>query len=426
MAKCSKCVPAMDRRSFLRFSMGAGAGVAAYGMPHAALAQQTKAESKKSPKDRKKTVICLWMGGGASHLDAFDPKPGNPNGGEFKAINCAGAPGMQVTELFPTVASQGKHLSLIRSVATNEGAHERGTSLMHIGMTPIPGLEIPPIGSVISYENGHKDFPLPHYIAMSPPAIPQGNAFGDEYLPFRLSNGREPIPNIRSMVGDARDRERAKLLLDQNKEWDALRKQAMVEKVEKAYVKSEDVMTTPLLKAFDLGQEKSEVRSRYQGRFATNCLLALRLAEAGVSFIEIGMGGYDTHDNNFPRLRGNYPQVDKGMGNLIKDLADRDLLKDVVVMWMSEFGRTPNINAGKGRDHWARSFTVAMAGGKLGGGRTYGSTGPNGMACIKPVSIKKLFATIYEAAGINTQGKKYNAGGRAVKYAYEQPIKELF
>ena len=420
-----KYVSAIDRRNFLRFSLGAGAGLAAAGMPHSLLAQQTVAENKKDRKERKKSVICLWMGGGPSHIDTFDPKPGTPNGGEFKAINAA--PGMQLGELLPKTAAQGKHLTILRSVATGEGSHERGRDILHLGMTAIPGLQIPTIGTVISYENGRKDFPLPHYVCMSPPPIPMGNAFGDEYLPFAIQQGRTPIPNIQSSVPKSQDRTRAKLLLDQNADWGATRKQSLVDKVKKAYVKSEDVMTTPLMKAFDLNQESSATRAKYgSGRFGTNCLLARRLAEAGVSYIEIGLGGWDTHNDNFNRLRRLVPQVDGGLGGLLEDLADHEMLDDVVVMWMGEFGRTPNVNGTRGRDHWARGFSVVLSGGAVRRrGYAYGSTGPSGMGCIKPISTKKLMATIYKAAGVDTR-KSYVTEGRKVKYAYEQPIRDIF
>src|SRR6185295_5916929 len=244
-----------------------------------------------------------------------------------------------------------------RSMNTHEGSHERGTSLMHIGIQPVQGLEIPPTGTVVSYEKGKKDFPLPHFIAIDPPLIPQSTTFGDDYMPFRLNNADNPIPNIRRNVDAGRDKSRAALLLDQNKDWDGKRQQKEVAKVEAAYVKSEDVMNTELLKAFNYGSEPAELRQQYGDRFGVNCMLARRLVQAGVSFVEIGMGG------------------------LIKDLAEKDMLKETLVIWCGEFGRTPSINAGKGRDHHADGFSVAMAGGGFAGGRVYGNTGPNGDQC---------------------------------------------
>lgn len=430
MVKCDKCSPAFNRRSFLRFSLGAGAGVAAASLPHSVLAQQTVA--KQAAGRGAKSVIMLWMGGGPTHIDTFDPKPGQKNGGEFKAIDTT-APGVKFSEHMKECAKAAKHMSVIRSMATMEGAHERGTSLMHLGIQPVQGLEVPPSGTVISFEKGRKDFPLPHFIAIDPPLIPQATTFGDEYMPFRLNNASNPIPNISRNVPVDRDKQRAALLLEQNKDWDSKRQQKEVAKVENAYVKSEDVMNTPLLKAFNYQEEPSELRQRYGDRFGVNCLLARRLAAAGCSFIEIGMGGWDMHDNVFESCKRSLPTLDKGMGTLIQDLAEKDMLKDTMVMWCGEFGRTPDINQGKGRDHWANGFSVVLAGGGLAGGRVYGDTGMNGHSCTKPVPAHNLFATIYRACGIDPE-KRYDTEGRKIKYAsvngnsssVTKPIMELF
>jgi hypothetical protein len=419
MLKCEKCVPAFSRRHFLRFSLGAGAGLAAASLPHAALAQQTVA--KQAAGKGAKAVIMLWMGGGPTQYETFDPKPNGP----FKPIDTS-APGVKFSELMPVCASQAKHMAVIRSMATHEGAHERGTSLMHIGMQPIQGLEIPSTGTVISYEKGAKDFPLPHFIAIDPPLIPQSTVFGEDYLPFRLNNAENPIPNIRRTVDPNRDKERAKLLLEQNKEWAAKRQQKEVSKVEAAYVKSEDVMNTPLLKAFNYREEPAELIKEYGGRFGINCLLARRLVQAGVSFVEIGLGGWDMHDDVAGGCKNRVPELDQGMGTLIKDLAQKDMLKETLVIWCGEFGRTPDINGGKGRDHWANGFSVVLAGGGIQGGRVHGDTGPNGRACNKPVSIYDLFATIYHACGIDPK-KKYNTEGRYIPYVKGgKPVMSLF
>jgi len=429
--KCEKCVPGFNRRSFLKFSLGAGAGVAAASLPHRILAQETKA--KQSSGKTAKSVIMLWMGGGPTQLDTWDPKPGTRNGGEFKAIPTTGGPQMAFSEHMKVCATQGKHMSIVRSMNTHEGSHERGTSLMHIGIQPVQGLEIPPSGTVVSYEKGAKDFPLPHFIAIDPPLIPQASTFGDDYMPFRLNNADNPIPNIRRNVDASRDKNRAALLLDQNKEWDGKRQQKEVAKVEAAYVKSEDVMNTELLKAFNYGSEPAELRKQYGDRFGINCLLARRLAQAGCSFIEIGMGGWDMHADVFGNCKRMLPTLDAGMGTLIKDLAEKDMLKETLVIWAGEFGRTPSVNAGKGRDHHADGFSVVMAGGGLAGGRVYGNTGPNGDQCMQPVPIHNLFASIYAACGIDGN-KKYETEGRKIKYVSQNGsvstsgtvIKELF
>lgn len=425
MAKCVECAPGFDRRHFLRFSLGAGAGLAAAGMSHSALAQQTVAKAKESNGKGAKSVIMFWMGGGPTQYETFDPKPGTKNGGTLKAVDTT-IPGVKFGELMPVTAKAAKHMSIIRSMATHEGAHERGTSLMHIGMTPIAGLDIPSTGTVISYEKGRKDFPLPHFIAIDPPLIPQSAVFGDDYLPFRLNNAENPIPNIRRNVDANRDKERAGLLLEQNKEWATKRQQSEIRKVESGYVKSEDVMNTPLLKAFNYSEEPGELRSQYGGRLGTNALLARRLVQAGCSFVEIGFGGWDMHSDVAGSCKNRVPELDKAMGTLIMDLAEKDMLKDTLVLWMGEFGRTPDINGGQGRDHWANGFTVAMAGGTLGRGRVHGDTGPTGAGCNKPVNIRDLFATIYAACGVDFE-KKYDTEGRKIKYATNaKPVATFF
>lgn len=425
MAKNVETVPGFDRRHFLRFSLGAGAGLAAASLSHSALAQQTVAKQRESGGKGAKSVIMFWMGGGPTQYETFDPKPGTKNGGTLKAIDTT-IPGVKFGELMPTCAKAAKHMSVIRSMSTGEGAHERGTSLMHIGMTPIAGLEIPSTGTVVSFEKGKKDFPLPHFIAIDPPLIPQSAVFGDDYLPFRLNNAENPIPNIRRNVDGARDKERASLLLEQNKDWATKRQQSEVRKVESGYVKSEDVMNTPLLKAFNYSEEPGELRQSYGGRLGTNALLARRLVQAGCSFVEIGFGGWDMHTDVAGGCKNRVPEVDKAMGALILDLAEKDMLKDTLVMWMGEFGRTPDINGGQGRDHWANGFSVAMAGGNLGAGRVHGNTGPTGAGCSQPVNIRDLFATIYRACGIDFE-KKYDTEGRKIKYATNaKPVATFF
>ncbi len=425
MAKCVECAPGFDRRHFLRFSLGAGAGLAAASVSHSALAQQTVAKQKESGGKGAKSVIMFWMGGGPTQYETFDPKPGTKNGGTLKAVDTT-IPGVKFGELMPVTAKAAKHMSIIRSMSTGEGAHERGTSLMHIGMNPIAGLEIPSTGTIVSYEKGRKDFPLPHFIAIDPPLIPQSAVFGDDYLPFRLNNAENPIPNIRRNVDGNRDKERASLLLEQNKDWATKRQQSEVRKVESGYVKSEDVMNTPLLKAFNYSEEPGDLRSQYGGRLGINALLARRLVQAGCSFVEIGFGGWDMHADVAGSCKNRVPELDKAMGTLIMDLAEKDMLKETLVIWAGEFGRTPDINGGQGRDHWANGFTVAMAGGSLGQGRVHGDTGPNGAACNKPVNIRDLFATIYRACGIDYE-KKYDTEGRKIKYATNaKPVATFF
>jgi hypothetical protein len=397
----------------MRFSLGAGVGLGAASLPHSVLAANTQAQQKSGRT--AKHVIMLWMGGGPTQYETWDPKTGK-NGGEFKPIDTT-APGMRFSENMKVCASQGKNISVIRSMATMEGAHERGTALMHLGQMAIQGLQIPVLGTIISYEKGDKKFPLPHFVAMDPPGVPnfQDSPFGDDYRPFRLADHNNPIPNIRRGVDANRDKDRASILLEQNKEFGEKRKQEVLKTVESAYQKSEDIMNTPLLKAFNYNEEPGELRSQYGDRFGISCLLARRLVEAGCSFVEIGLGGWDMHNDVFGSCKRMLPTLDKGLGTLIKDLAQKDLLKETLVMWLGEFGRTPDINGGNGRDHWANGWSSMLAGGGIQGGRVHGDTGPSGSGCAKPVSAYDYFATIYRACGIDPN-KKYDTEGRKIKY----------
>ncbi len=418
---CTICPPTPTRRSFLKFGI-AGAGALVGMRPLTMLAQDTVAKSKNP-----KALILVWLGGGPSQLDTWDPKPGKKTGGAFKAIETA-AKGIHVSEHMPRIAAQMKNLSIIRTMSTMEAAHERGTYLLHSCYSPIPGQDFAAMGTVVSYELHQKDYALPEYVAIQPPAIPTTPVLGDEFLPFQIGSIHDPIPNVRRSqgVGDARQDAREKLLEEQNREFEARREGREVNKIQTAMKKAEDLMGTPLLKAFNVREEKDEVRKEYGDGFGMNCLLARRLVEAGVKYVEVGHGGWDTHDNNFDQVKDNLGTLDPGVGALMKDLEQRSLLKDTMVVVMGEFGRTPEINATNGRDHWCKCFSVALGGGGIPGGRLIGETSADGMEIARrAVSVPELFSTIYTKLGIDPEGS-YIVNTRKVPYAYRaKPIKEL-
>ena len=227
-------------------------------------------------------------------------------------------------------------------------------------------------------------------------------------------------------VADARQAAREKLLDEQNLEFEAKRDGREISKIQTAMKKAEDLMSTPLLKAFNVREESEEMRKEYGEGFGLNCLLARRLVEAGVKYVEVGHGGWDTHDNNFETVQGNLGTLDPGVGALLKDLEQKSLLKDTMVVVMGEFGRTPEINATNGRDHWCKCFSLALGGGGIPGGRLIGETSADGMEIARRgVSVPELFATIYSKLGIDPDGS-YSVNTRKVPYAYRgKPIKEL-
>lgn len=408
----------MARRDFLRYGLAGGAALTGCGSSFA---------SQQAARPKARGVIWIWLGGGSSQIDTFDPKPGTKFGGEFGAIETSVA-GVQFCELLPACAAQMKHMAIVRSMSTGEGSHERGTYLMHTGFPPVPGVEYPSIGTVVAHELGKPDFELPRFIAMDPPKLPLGPVFGEECLPFRLRNADDPIPNLRSGAEGCRERERLALLAEQSAEWEKEHGGEEAARLALAGRQAEKLMSAPALKAFDWREEPEALRSEYGGRFGISCLLARRLVEAGCPFVEIGLGGWDIHGDMFGACRRALPTLDRGLGTLVKDLAGRGMLKDTLVVCASEFGRTPSLNAGKGRDTWANGFSVVLAGAGLKRGCVYGSTGPEGTECIDPVTPARLFTTIYTALGIDPN-RKFGVSPEPSRDTYtwprSEPIREL-
>ena len=401
----------VHRRTVLQWGLAAGGSIA-FTRPLRAL---------QEPVPRIRSVIWLWMDGGMSQLHTWDPKPENKNSGGLKAIETA-VPGIQLGELMPVCASQMSRLSVIRSMSHSFGDHAVATHAMHVGAEPRTGDETPPIGTILARELRTKEIPLPSYLTLDPPVIPHSAVFGDEYIPFRLQSLWNPIPNIRSNVASARDRERAALLIEQSKEWGAQRQQRVTAEIEHGIVQSEALMSTPLLKVFNLTEEPAALRKEYGEGFGQGCLLARRLVEAGCPMVEIGLRGWGETPAWAVPYKDLVPALDRGLGTLVKELAEKNLLKETVVVCATEFGKPP---VGNG-EVCSNGFSVVLAGGALQGGRVYGETGANGTTCKSPVSIKDLFATIYKACGVDPE-KQYEINLRKYKYvAGGKPVDDLF
>ena len=433
----------MNRRHF----MSHVAGASALALPTMSFVQNLRAQAPKLKKESKSLII-FWMGGGPSHMDLWDLKPGDPNGGEFKPISTS-APGVQISEIMPETAKQFKHLSIIRSLVTNEGSHERGTTLMNTGRPPSPVVQFPAIGAVCSSELASKDLPLPGFIGIGGTAQSVGPGFlGMQYAPFSVQNPGQPPENIKApSLGDdkttmARLRRRQRLFYNVEDTFDEsafphLSGAADREAAGSAarahgaiYKKAFDLTVSPLRTVFETSKEPASVIASYGGqanRFGMGCLLARKLVEKGVSCVEIDLGGWDNHAGIFNTLRtGNGPRLDKGMGTLVKELNERGMWKNTVVVWMGEFGRTPRINQNGGRDHWGRCWSVVVGGGAIKGGVVHGSTSKDGMDVDKdPAKIGDLYATLYNGLGIDPATKKRDNLGRPLEIADGKPISTL-
>jgi RNA polymerase sigma factor (sigma-70 family) len=326
---------------------------------------------------RGPSVIVLWMSGGPSQLDTFDLKPGQANGGPFKEI-ATSVKDIRISEHLPKLARHMKDMVLIRSLTHREGDHGRGTYLMQTGYNVVPRLVPPAMGSVLAKELGSSKSKLPNFVRIAP--IPFVDMPGAGYL----ARGHGPL---------------------------VLRGSLKVPALEDFQAISPDraeVWQKSLTEALDLSHEKAMVRQAYGDHaFGKHCLAARRLVERGVPVVEVVLGGWDTHQDNFAAVRKLSGRLDTAWSALMTDLKDRKLLDTTLIVWAGEFGRTPRINAGNGRDHWPQSFTAVLAGGGIKGGQVIGKTNVDGTAVAeRAISVPELLATIYQAVGVDTT-KRY-------------------
>ncbi len=369
-------------------------------------------------KKNRKSAILLWMGGGPATIDIWDLKPGAPTGGPFQPISTTGD--MQICEHMPMVAQQMQHLSIIRSMLTREADHNRGRYYMHTGFVPNPNIEHPSYGSVISHEliDQRPELEIPPFVSIG--GASSGPGFlGMAWAPFAVSsNGR--IRNLQMQIDDRRLLERM-AALDAIETGFAKRTGDLpASEHAKVLKKTLDLMTSDQMNAFKVEQEPQEMKERYgTDSFGQGCLLARRLVESGVPFVEVDLGGWDNHQGVHPILKDNkLPQLDRAMSALVEDLAQRELLKDTVVIWMGEFGRTPRINQNAGRDHFARAWSCVVGGGDLKGGQAIGETSSDGSAVeSEPFSSEDLMTTVCRGLGISTEKTFTSKNGRPMKIA---------
>jgi hypothetical protein len=412
----------LSRRAFLR--VGLGAAASAGFLPPAAAGTLPRGSG------RAKAAIVLFMEGGPSQLDTFDLKPGQSTGGPFRPIETA-APGVQICEHLPRLAREMKHVSIVRSMTSGEGDHARGQYLLHTGHKPEPATTHPGLGSYVSRELGDPAAGLPNCITVALKAPVPGAAFlKPEHAPYAVEKPGEAIRNIRYAAGVdvLRFNERMDLLRTMEDEFEKAHAAPYVEGRRQAYRKADRLMHAPELRAFDLREEEDRVRDAY-GRtpFGQGCLLARRLVERGVRFVEVGLGGWDTHSNNFEATQVLMETLDPAFATLIGDLRQRGLLEETLVVWTGEFGRTPRINPQNGRDHWPKGFSVAMAGGGIQGGRVVGATDASGFEIReRPVPVDDYAATIYHCLGIDVRKPTLNESGRPIRILNSgAPVREL-
>jgi RNA polymerase sigma factor (sigma-70 family) len=363
--------------------------------PQAAKAPAGRLGKGKVPR----SCIILWMTGGPSQIDTFDPKPGRATGGKFRAINTT-IKGVQISEHLPRLAKLTGHLAIVRSLTHGEGDHARGTLLMRTGHSP-DGTDYPTLGCLLAKELGADRPDLPPYVSIAAtrllvPAAYSSGPLGPHYAPLMVAE--------RKFGGDEAEPD-AVLRLPAEEDFKALTPERRAK------------MRQAVARAFDLRAEKPAVRDAY-GRtlFGQGCLLARRLVQAGVPVVEVTLPGWDTHRDNFNTVQALSGELDAAWAALLKDLHKSKRLENTLVVWMGEFGRTPRINDQGGRDHHPAFFTVVLGGCGIKGGQVIGKTDADGESIVeRPVTPPELLSTIYQAVGIDP-AREYRIGGRRVPF----------
>lgn len=421
MEPLTKSLRNWSRRDFCRIGSLSTLGWLASGA-------MSLANTASNKKQRPKSLIVLWMNGGPSQFETFDPHPGTKFGGPTQAIDTS-VSGIRIAEGLPRVAEQMESISLIRSMMTKEGDHDRGRYLMTTGYRPNPSIIHPSIGSICAKHLPDAGTEIPRYVSiMAGSRSARGGYLGEAYDPFQIFDPKNPVPDAVSNLPKDRFERRMKgldvieaALGRRNSKLDE--KTLHNEQIRRALA----MMSSAQLEAFKIDQEPSALVAEYgDSAFGRGCLCARRLVEVGVPCVEVMLPGWDTHANNFSGHVTQNQQLDPGFAALVKDLRQRDMLDSTVVLCTGEFGRTPQINPLDGRDHWPGGFSLALAGGGIPGGRVIGATDPEGKEKpTDPVSVDDLFATVLSVLGIDPRHEHMTPIGRPMRLSEGKPLAQL-
>jgi hypothetical protein len=418
---CTPLEHRLSRRQWLGAAGGTAAGM--LGLCQPALAQAVR--------QRRKQVLFIWLDGGLSQLESWDPKPDTQFGGPFRAIPTA-VPGIHISELMPRTARQMRHLAIIRSLHTQDNSHSAGVARIQRGDPANRGVTYPYFGSAVARWLGPGDSGLPPYVWVKPGGggfITQDAGFlGPQYGALALGDGQPPPNLLRPATLSAEDdRERNDLRRQLDRRYAAGRRTAGTEANSYVYDMAAQLQRNAHL--FDASTLPPRDVERYgRHEFGRHMLLARRLLEAGVTFVKVNSYGWDTHGDNFNGHHNMVPRVDQAFAAMIEDLADRSMLDNVLVVMMSEFGRTPRINGHVGRDHWPEAWSLVTAGTGIRRGVVVGRTNAQGTYVSGDEhDIGHMFHTWFTALGINPERTRYNNSGQRLAIAHEdcRPVREL-
>lgn len=392
-----------NRRSLLKGTVATSAGSFVMNWGHLFGSDDVA----KNVKQKNKRCILIWLNGGCSQFETFDMKVGRPTGGVFREIN-TNLPGTKVCELMPKISQRMDKLTVIRSMRTSQVDHPGGIYLMHTGWSQAANTRFPEIGAIVAKYCGDQNSDLPNFVKISS----QGNAgagfLGPQYQPFNL--GRDGnLPNFSSSpLSSEKEQRRNELRSFVEQQFSQEHFADPIRMHREGYQQARRLNN--VLDVFKLDAEWEKYREKYgNSKIGRRMMIAARLVEAGVAFVEVGQSGYDTHADNFEGHKSLVPPMEHGWAALLDDLEERGLLEDTLVVWMGEIGRTPRINNRSGRDHYVRSWTTALAGGGVKGGLVYGESDQDGFD-VKSDKVTEgdFFATIYTALGIDPTLENYS------------------
>jgi len=400
------------------------------------------AQAAARDPNRRRHCILLWMSGGPSQTDTFDMKPNHENGGEFREVQTAVA-GLRFSEHLPKLAAMSDQLAVLRGLSTKEGDHGRGTYLMRTGHKPMGPVQYPCIGASLAKQMTEDALTLPSNVSIGTYRAFNQEAFGPGFLgprfgplfvgatdvPGSVVNGDDGFPNLKVQslqrsAGISQDRMDQRLQM-----WRRLQTKFVETRTAGAagthnevYQGALRLMNSKDAKAFDLSEEPQPLREAYGANvFGQGCLMARRLVERGVPFVEVSLGtnaggvGWDTHSDNFNAVERLSTILDNGWGTLMRDLNDRGLLESTTILWMGEFGRTPVVNPSAGRDHFPNAWTSVLAGGGIAGGQAFGKTSADGQTVEDgPIGVQDLLSTLCKALGLGSTPSNLAPSGRPI------------
>ncbi|QDT94026.1 DUF1501 domain-containing protein [Gimesia algae] len=398
----------VSRRNFLQ--------AAALGIGGSSLLSQFRLHAEDLKKEGRSCIL-LWLAGAPSQMETWDPKPGTPNGGETKKIQTQTS-GVEIAHYWPKIAAAMNEIAVIRAMTGKEAAHERGTYHLHTGHRMLGIEKFPHFGSVVARELGDPQSDIPNFVSIGQTL--SSGFLGVQVAPFIIDRPGMLPDNVTNTTPDLRQRRRLALLSQQEHEFAQAGAAALVKEQSELYQKANLMMTSPRLKAFQFDDEPAAMQEAYgKSQTGQGLLVARRLVEAGVPFVEVRSTGWDMHSSVFSSMTRRAPEVDQGLSQLLLDLKQRGLLEKTLVLCMGEFGRTPKINArspAPGRDHWVRNFNLLMAGAGIKGGQVIGKTDDNGQEIIEdPVQVDDLFRSMCKAMRMDADMELHTPVGRPVR-----------